>query len=119
MARIAALAGFALRVTPHGFRHSAITMALEGTSGDVRRVAKLSRHVKLDTVLRYDDARRDDAGELATMIAAAIGADRLRVARGDKPPSDGADSASQGISESLGMGVSVTKRAASPTKGTG
>jgi integrase/recombinase XerC len=115
--RLAGRAGVVGRVTPHGFRHSTITMALDGTSGDVRRVAKLSRHAKLDTVLRYDDARRDDAGELASMIATAIGSERLQGGRRDTPPGNDADGASQCISESLGMGVSVTKRAGSRTKG--
>lgn len=106
--RLAARAGVTVRVSPHGFRHTAITMALEGTSGDVRRVAKLSRHAKIDTVLIYDDARRDDAGELASMIATAIGGDRLEGRRRGMPGTND-DASSRRISESLVMGVSVTK----------
>lgn len=60
-------------VSPHRIRHSAITDALDGTKGDVRRVKRFSRHSKLETVLTYDDARRDDAGEVATMLAASLG----------------------------------------------
>lgn len=111
--RLAGAAGVSARVTPHGFRHAAITMALEGTGGDVRRVSRLSRHSKLDTVLVYDDARRDDAGELASMIAAAIGGDRLEGKRRSAEPSD----SRQSVSEISGMGVSATM--GSGEKGTG
>ena len=62
-------AGIPGRVTPHGFRHSAITDALEATDGDVRRVNAFARHSKLDTTLLYDDHRRDFAGEIANILA--------------------------------------------------
>lgn len=54
---------------PHGLRHQAITSALESTNGDVRRVAKFSRHAKIETVLVYDDNRRDDAGTIAEQVS--------------------------------------------------
>ncbi len=46
-----------LRLTPHKLRHSAITAALDATGGDVRRVQRLSRHARLETVMVYDDNR--------------------------------------------------------------
>jgi len=57
-------------VRPHGLRHTAITSALALTGGDVRRVQRFSRHRQVQTVLVYDDARRDVAGEIAALIAA-------------------------------------------------
>ena len=57
------------RVRPHGLRHAAITHALDSTNGDVRRVAKFSRHKKLETLTVYDDARQDHAGDVAALVA--------------------------------------------------
>ncbi|HEV2970991.1 MAG TPA: tyrosine-type recombinase/integrase [Pirellulales bacterium] len=57
------------RVRPHGLRHAAITKALDATGGDVRAVQKFSRHAKVDTVLVYDDARRDLGGDVAKLVA--------------------------------------------------
>lgn len=71
--RIVARAGrrAGLRVLrPHGLRHAAITQALELTRGDVRAVQRYSRHADLATLLRYDDAREDKAGEVAAQVAA-------------------------------------------------
>lgn len=58
-------AGLTVTVRPHGLRHQAITRALDLTNGDVRKVQRFSRHAKVETLLRYDDARRDEAGEIA------------------------------------------------------
>jgi len=55
---------------PHGLRHAAITQALERTNGDVRAVRAFSRHRKVETVLLYDDARRDMGGDIARDVAA-------------------------------------------------
>jgi integrase/recombinase XerC len=60
-------------LAPHKLRHSAITAALDLTGGDVRRVQKLSRHRRLETLLIYDDNRSDVAGELAGMLSGALG----------------------------------------------
>ena len=62
-------AGLSKPVRPHGLRHQAITRALDLTGGDVRAVAKFSRHRNLQTLVRYDDARRDTGGEVAAMVA--------------------------------------------------
>ncbi|MHB0970204.1 MAG: tyrosine-type recombinase/integrase [Thermoanaerobaculia bacterium] len=59
------------RVRPHGLRHASITAALELTSGDVRSVARFSSHRSIQTVLIYDDARQDAAGEIAKLVAEA------------------------------------------------
>jgi len=57
------------RVSPHALRHAAITAALDATNGDVRAVARFSRHAKIETVAVYDDNRRDGAGAIAAMVA--------------------------------------------------
>jgi integrase/recombinase XerC len=61
-------AGLSRPTRPHGLRHQGITRALDLAGGDVRRVQRFSRHAKLETLLRYDDARRDDAGAIARML---------------------------------------------------
>jgi integrase/recombinase XerC len=58
-----------LRLTPHKLRHSAITAALDATSGDVRRVQKLSRHALIQTLLLYDDNRVDLQGEVTELLS--------------------------------------------------
>jgi len=69
VSRVARSAGLSRRVRPHGLRHQAITSALDRTGGDVRSVQKFSRHRKLDTLMIYDDARRDMAGQVASLVA--------------------------------------------------
>jgi integrase/recombinase XerC len=59
-------------LAPHKLRHSSITEALERTGGDVRGVQKLSRHAKIDTLLLYDDARRDRQGEITDLLSAGL-----------------------------------------------
>ena len=61
-----------LKVRPHGLRHAAVTRALELTSGDVRSVAKFSSHRSIQTVLLYDDARNDVAGQIASLVAESV-----------------------------------------------
>jgi len=43
-------------MSPHRILHSSVTVALEATNGDVRRVQKLSRHANLNTLMIYDEA---------------------------------------------------------------
>ena len=57
-------------VRPHGLRHLAITTALDRSNGDVRAVAKFSRHQDLRTLSRYRDNRPDLAGNVAALVAA-------------------------------------------------
>lgn len=61
-----------LRARPHGLRHAAITEALDLTGGNVRAVAKFSRHRDLRVLEVYDDSRRDLAGEVARLVAGAV-----------------------------------------------
>ena len=56
-------------VRPHGLRHAAITDALDATQGDVRAVARFSRHKNLKVLTAYDDNRRDLGGKVAELIA--------------------------------------------------
>lgn len=70
--RYARRAGISGRVSPHRLRHAAITAALDRTGGDVRAVRSFSRHAKVETVLRYDDRRRDGGGKVAALVASAI-----------------------------------------------
>src|SRR5262249_37072672 len=63
--------GVGLKAWLHGLRQAAITEALDRTGGDVRAVQRFSRHRDLRTLQRYDDCRRDLAGEVARQVAAA------------------------------------------------
>ena len=61
-------AGLPRDVRPHGLRHSAATSALDA-GRDLRDVRRFTRHRSLEMVLRYDDMRRDVAGEIARDLA--------------------------------------------------
>lgn len=65
-------AGIGKRMSPHRCRHSAITQALDLTSGDVRRVQKLSRHKNLQTLMVYDDHRQGLQGQVTDLLSEAI-----------------------------------------------
>lgn len=65
-------AGITKVMSPHRVRHSAITAALEATGGDVRRVQKLSRHSSLNTLLIYDDNRKNHQGEVTDLLDSLI-----------------------------------------------
>lgn len=54
---------------PHALRHTAITKALDKTNGNVRAVQRFSRHAKLDTLMIYDDNRKNLAKEVADLVA--------------------------------------------------
>ncbi|MEI6328574.1 MAG: tyrosine-type recombinase/integrase [Pseudanabaena sp. ELA645] len=60
------------QMSPHRIRHSAITAALEATNGNVRKVQKLSRHKKLDTLMLYDDNRTNMQGEVSDLLGDLI-----------------------------------------------
>jgi hypothetical protein len=53
-------------------RHTAITVGLDKSNGDVRSVWMFSRHRDLGTVALYDDAREDRGGTVARLVAAAV-----------------------------------------------
>jgi len=61
-----------VRARPHGLRHSAITAALKATNGNVRDVARFSRHKDIRIVQRYDDDRTDLGGAVAIAVAASL-----------------------------------------------
>lgn len=61
-------AGISKVMSPHRIRHSSITAALEATGGDVRKVQKLSRHSSLNTLLIYDDNRKNHQGEVTDLL---------------------------------------------------
>src|SRR5205823_5058434 len=52
-------------LTPHKLRHTAITIALDLTGGNVRAVRDLSRHARLETLQHYDDNRKDFQGSVS------------------------------------------------------
>lgn len=58
---------------PHGLRHAAITDALDRMRGDVRAVRSFSRHKSIQNLLRYDDARTDQGGQIAKLVAEGLG----------------------------------------------
>lgn len=59
------MAGLGDHIRPHGLRHAAITLALDVSEGNVRKVQKFSRHADANMLLRYDDNRRDLGGDMA------------------------------------------------------
>ena len=65
-------AGITKTMSPHRVRHSSITAALEATNGDVRRVQKLSRHSSLNTLLIYDDNRKNHQGEVTDLLDSLV-----------------------------------------------
>jgi integrase/recombinase XerC len=65
-------AGITKVMSPHRIRHSSITAALEATGGDVRRVQKLSRHSSLNTLLIYDDNRRNHQREVTDLLDSLV-----------------------------------------------
>ena len=66
--RLGKAAGLPRDVRPHGLRDSAATSALDA-GRDLRDVRRFTRHRSLEMVLRYDDMRRDVAGEIACDLA--------------------------------------------------
>lgn len=67
-----------VKARPHGLRHTAITSVLDKTNGNMRIAQRFSRHRDMQTLMLYDDARRDDAGAAAELIA--LGDSKLVVA---------------------------------------
>jgi integrase/recombinase XerC len=69
---LAESAGLTGRLSPHRLRHTAITLALDASGGDVRRVQQLSRHARLETLQRYDDNRNDLQGEVTRLLSGLL-----------------------------------------------
>lgn len=70
--RRAESAGLKRILSPHRCRHSGITAALDATGGDVRRVKKLSRHARTDTLLIYDDNRLNAQKQVTDILSGLI-----------------------------------------------
>lgn len=56
------------RAKPHGFRHTAITRALE-MGFSIREVSHFADHVKIDTTMIYDDRRQEPSRGVAEGIS--------------------------------------------------
>ncbi len=56
----------------HRVRHASITHALNKTNGDVRTVMRFSRHKDLNTLMIYDDNRRDGAKKISEALEEGI-----------------------------------------------
>ena len=67
VAAISAEAGLERACRPHGLRHQAITQALD-KGRDVRDVAKFSRHKNIQTLMIYDDSRKDVGGDISRLL---------------------------------------------------
>ena len=65
-------ADIGITARPHSLRHSSISTALDLSNGNIRAVAKFSGHANINVVERYDDCRRDLAGEIARRVAASV-----------------------------------------------
>ncbi len=65
-------ASVGLKAWPHGMRHAAITQVLDTTNGNMRAAQKFADHGSINTTQRYDDNRKDLAGEMSGMLAKAI-----------------------------------------------
>jgi integrase/recombinase XerC len=64
--------GITRQMSAHRLRHSSITAALNATDGNVRKVQKLSRHAKIETLMIYDDARENLQGELSEVLSESL-----------------------------------------------
>lgn len=61
-------AGITKPLSPHRIRHSSITAALDAGQ-TVREVQKLSRHIKLETLMIYDDNRQQHQLKVSSVLA--------------------------------------------------
>lgn len=74
LSAIGAAAGF--KIWPHGLRHTAITVGLEESDGNVRAAASFGRHSDPKTTMEYDDNRRDAGGAIATRLGQVFGEEK-------------------------------------------
>jgi integrase/recombinase XerC len=65
---LARKAGLRCRVGCHSLRHEAVTRILELTNGNIDAAQKFARHADPKTTQRYNDNRRDVAGEMARLL---------------------------------------------------
>jgi integrase/recombinase XerC len=57
------------RMSPHRVRHSSITAYLDLSDGNVRDARLLSGHAKLETLVIYDDRRKNVQGKVSSKLA--------------------------------------------------
>ncbi len=67
--RLSKRAGLSREARPHGLRHHAITRLDEKTNSNTTKMQAFSRHAKRETLGKYIDNRRDDAGDMARLLA--------------------------------------------------
>jgi integrase/recombinase XerC len=67
--RLAKGADVAKRMSPHRVRHSSITAYLDLSDGNVRDARLLSGHAKLETLVIYDDRRKNIQGKVSNKLA--------------------------------------------------
>lgn len=58
-----------VKLWPHALRHSALTAMLDATNGNVRDVMQFSRHKNLQTLMKYDDRRKDIGGQMTNQLS--------------------------------------------------
>lgn len=73
IAKLSKQAGLSKPTKPHGIRHAAITRADELTNGNNTMTQRFSRHADKNVLYMYLHNRRDDAGEVARLLAADRG----------------------------------------------
>ena len=61
------------KLRPHALRHMAITAYLDATGGNLRGAQRLSRHVDLRTLQKYDDNRQDLQGAATNLLSVFLG----------------------------------------------
>ena len=66
------VAGIDKVMSPHRIRHSGVTAVLEINNGDVTKGKSYSRHVKVETVMIYNDNRNQNQGEITNQLADLI-----------------------------------------------
>ena len=57
-----------LKLAPHKLRHSAITIFLDGSGGNILEAQGLSRHKDIRTLSKYDDNRKDRGGAASKLL---------------------------------------------------
>ena len=67
--RLAKGADVEKRMSPHRVRHSSITAYLDLSDGNVRDARLLSGHAKLETLVIYDDRRKNVQGKVSSKLA--------------------------------------------------
>lgn len=57
-----------LNLAPHKLRHSAITIFLDNSGGDILEAQGLSGHADIRTLSKYDDNRKDRGGKASVLL---------------------------------------------------